>query len=374
MKIQNVQNCTFSKWYTTFKDVTIKSRILPIPDDFLEYLLADGVVLPEGASPNCPGNDSDNDNTENEMTDWDKDVPECKAPTFPEFEEAIRSIIKSKFMGGKVFPKLNWSAPKDATWISFDRTLKCTCPSDVYLLLKSSDFITRDLTQPFLHCEDYNDGDKVPVQYELVLRRWHTLEPGTEFRCFVKENQLIGITQRDCGSCFPHINNEKSSIIADISAFHYHVIGDKFPDSSYVFDIYRKQQGKVYLIDFNPFGVVTDSLLFDWEELESYTSDTQLKSTSGESSQVPAFRYIDSSTGVQPDPYSQYAMPVDFKDLTSGEDAYKLVDFLKMKIQGQENDSSSSDDEPTVAIETTTVTNTTESHSKDFKQTSTSKS
>lgn len=28
-------------------------------------------------------------------------------------------------------------------------------------------------------------------------------------------------------------------------------------------------QGKVWLIDFNPFGEVTDSLLFTWEELTS---------------------------------------------------------------------------------------------------------
>lgn len=28
-------------------------------------------------------------------------------------------------------------------------------------------------------------------------------------------------------------------------------------------------QGKVWLIDFNPFGEVTDSLLFTWEELMS---------------------------------------------------------------------------------------------------------
>lgn len=28
-------------------------------------------------------------------------------------------------------------------------------------------------------------------------------------------------------------------------------------------------QGKIWLIDFNPFGEVTDSLLFTWEELAS---------------------------------------------------------------------------------------------------------
>jgi len=31
-------------------------------------------------------------------------------------------------------------------------------------------------------------------------------------------------------------------------------------------------QGKVWLIDFNPFGEVTDSLLFTWDELLSGTN------------------------------------------------------------------------------------------------------
>lgn len=38
-------------------------------------------------------------------------------------------------------------------------------------------------------------------------------------------------------------------------------------------------QGKIWLIDFNPFGEVTDSLLFTWEEL---TSGTNLKGDQGE--------------------------------------------------------------------------------------------
>ena len=31
-------------------------------------------------------------------------------------------------------------------------------------------------------------------------------------------------------------------------------------------------QGKVHLVDFNPFGSVTDSLLFSWDELENSNS------------------------------------------------------------------------------------------------------
>jgi len=49
---------------------------------------------------------------------------------------------------GAVFPKLNWSSPKDATWISTTGTLKCETVSEIFLLLKSSDYITHDLSQP----------------------------------------------------------------------------------------------------------------------------------------------------------------------------------------------------------------------------------
>lgn len=36
---------------------------------------------------------------------------------------------------------------QDATWVAMGNTLKCTCPSDVILLLKSSDFVMHDLSR-----------------------------------------------------------------------------------------------------------------------------------------------------------------------------------------------------------------------------------
>ena len=55
----------------------------------------------------------------------------------------MKSAIDS--LGGEVFCKLNWSAPRDATWISLGNSLKCTTPAQVYLLLKSSEFVQYDL-------------------------------------------------------------------------------------------------------------------------------------------------------------------------------------------------------------------------------------
>jgi hypothetical protein len=44
----------------------------------------------------------------------------------------------------------------------------------------------------------------------------------------------------------------------------------------------------------------------------------------------PAFRCTNSEATVQPSPYLSYRLPKDFIDLSTGEDAYKLIDFLKL--------------------------------------------
>ena len=83
-----------------------------------------------------------------------------------------------------VFIKLNWSAPKDATWVAFNNNLKCSSLSQLFLLLKSSDFIAHDLTQPYSECDDNIEGDNYieNIEYNLVLRQWIDINPGTEFR------------------------------------------------------------------------------------------------------------------------------------------------------------------------------------------------
>ena len=102
--------------------------------------------------------------------------------SFPDFCRTVQKLI-SEF-GGDVFIKLNWSAPKDATWVAFNNNLKCSSLSQLYLLLKSSDFIAHDLTQPFSECEDdiERDNNIENVEYNLVLRQWEDINPGTEFR------------------------------------------------------------------------------------------------------------------------------------------------------------------------------------------------
>uniref|UniRef100_A0A8C6UIU3 Translation initiation factor eIF2 assembly protein n=1 Tax=Neogobius melanostomus TaxID=47308 RepID=A0A8C6UIU3_9GOBI len=290
MKKEQVVHCQFSVWYPIFKKHTIKSLILPLPQNVIDYLLDDGTLV------------------------WsdDETTTTVTAPEFPEFTSKVLESINA--LGGSVFPKLNWSAPRDANWIALNSSLQCSNLSDIFLLFKSSDFITHDLTQP----------------------KWSELIPGGEFRCFVKENKLIAISQRDYTQFYHHILKQEDLITHAVQNFFIKNVQYNFLDEDFVFDVYRDSQGRVWLIDFNPFGEVTDSLLFTWDELRT-----------GEISQeqeVPAFRYTNSGVTVQPSPCLSYRIPRDFVDLSAGEDAYKLIDFLKL-TKSQQEESEDEDEE-----------------------------
>ncbi|KMQ86763.1 putative cell division cycle protein 123, partial [Lasius niger] len=75
----------------------------------------------------------------------------------------------------------------DATWVAPTKTLKCKTLEEVYLLLKSSDRIAKDLNtvKSLRECEN-------PLSFCLVLKQWRDINPCTEFRCFVMDNELIG--------------------------------------------------------------------------------------------------------------------------------------------------------------------------------------
>lgn len=327
MNTSNVDNCSFSSWYDSFRKVTIKSRIIPLQQDFIDYLLADGIVLPAGSynEPKYDQNVDENDCcSDDDEVDWSvASTQETEAPSFPQLEDRIKRCIDE--LGGSVFPKLNWSAPKDAKWITASHTLQCGSIGEVLLLLKSSDFITHDLTQPFKDCEDWEDDkdseNNPVVQYDLVLKKWVDINPGTEFRCFVKDDLLIGICQRDYTNYYDYIVNKKTQICQDIVSFFKENIYKKFPSNNYVFDVYLPSKDTVILLDFNPFGKTTDSLLFEWDDL------CNIKSLPGK---VPEFQCVTSYNGIQPSPYRYYAMPVDVLEVNTGQDPYKMIDLLQL--------------------------------------------
>eukprot|EP00980_Cylindrotheca_fusiformis_P004546 scaffold965_cov93-Cylindrotheca_fusiformis.AAC.10 len=310
--VEDVLQCQLSHWYPTFSNlaaaavlkpatqqtrqkqqrsnVTIPTRIIQdLPEDFKDYLLSDGLRLPldatqlssyvakeKGQDDDDEGWSSDDDNDDDEEDGEHDDNAagsECSQQKqqqfhFPQLNEQIKNAIE--YFGGSVIPKLNWSSPKDASWVH-GGTIQCKTPGDVYLLLKSSDFCLHDvLLQTLKECADYN----------------HT---NTIRHCFA--NGTV---------------------------------------ANYVVDIYLDKKDRAWILDFNPWSKSTDSLLFEWSELQILDVEED-----------PHFRIVETDRQVRQDPLASYRAPIDTIDLMSSmtsttggsavgqEDRRKFEEFMK---------------------------------------------
>ena len=263
---QHILNCSYHSWHPKYRAITPKARLVPLPAAFLEYLRSDGIVLPPEETDNPTWSDDDSgifsgaDNNEGgEEEDADPSTH------WRDTHEAIERTIEE--LGGKVAPKLNWSAPKDATWIAATNSMECSTPNDIYLLLKSSDFVTHDLAHAFDDTANQTTSPDPEIAYHLVLRKWINLNPSVEFRCFVRNRQLIALCQRDLNH-FDFLFNMQDKLRRTMHDFFDSKLRDTFPDPNFTFDVYvPPPHDRVWVIDFNPWAMRTDPLCFSWMEL-----------------------------------------------------------------------------------------------------------
>ncbi len=281
MSISHIKNCSFSSWYPKYKKFSPKATIIPnLPKSFINYLLSDSIILPSSPINNDEWSDWSEDDEDNckkikridvegseDSEDEDDEISNKIIDPTNDFKELHEEIKRVLDIYGSVAPKLNWSAPTDAAWISTSKTTKCTSAADIYLLLKSSSYIVHDLTEAFNGTTSDDENNEPNMPFELVLRKWFDLNPSLEFRCFVKDRKIIGITQRDL-NLYEYLNELKSTFQQEIFKFFNDNLKETFKDSSFIFDIYIPRPfTKIFLIDINPFMKKTDGLLFSWDEL-----------------------------------------------------------------------------------------------------------
>jgi hypothetical protein len=183
-----------------------------------------------------------------------------------------------------MFVKLNWSAAKDATWVS--PTLQCVTPDEVFTQLKSSTFIAHDIECPFnevIPGFTLTKGSReLDEGHYIVLKRWHNLNKGMEFRCFIRDRKFIAISQRDITAYYEFLPLMRNDLLNELIQFFLHKIKPavethKLQEArSYIIDVYMEHKTreskylKTWLLDMNPWlPVCVDSLLYSWEELEN---------------------------------------------------------------------------------------------------------
>lgn len=252
-----------------------------------------------------------------------------------ETHEVIERVIEE--LGGKVAPKLNWSAPKDATWIAATNSMECRTPNDIYLLLKSSDFVTHDIAHAFddttegTENEDGSPAEPPTIPYHLVLRKWIMLNPSVEFRCFVRNRKLIALCQRDLNH-FDFLFKMQDRLLQTIREFFEIRLKHTFPDPNFTFDVYvPPPHDRVWLMDINPWAQRTDPLLFSWMELltlpepaepVAYSTDESEEDEVIEALFVPEFRLVKrddpEAYGFTTPQYSAHKLPKDVVDASRG--------------------------------------------------------
>ena len=298
--------CQFQNWLHLFSNTRLlpKSIVLQVPDVFLAYLNEDGVFIPDlketsnsvsnvntakKANTDIHTYGSDDDSDDDSLHTVSNDSDDEKISTVihkQEFKEFLIEINKAIItLNNSVFVKLNWSSPSDAVWINTG-TLKCYTYKDILLLLKSSDRIQYDLNHTFDLCFVGHNSDHLvksntsstgstnirPDQSILILREYIDINPGMEFRLFIKHNKLIKICQRDCTTYYSYLIPEKDNIRDRLYTFYVQHIQYIFPLTCYIVDVYIKSltsKNGVIIIDFSPFGEPTNALLFEWSDFSS---------------------------------------------------------------------------------------------------------
>ncbi|WIA11897.1 hypothetical protein OEZ85_011981 [Tetradesmus obliquus] len=328
-------HCNYSSWYKQYSSCTFKSLFVDLTSEFVDFLHEEGITvsstskaLPVRSQPTeivVQGVDYDPDDTYSSSSsataadaaadtssDSGSDAAEQQPwhERFPELHAAIEASIQQ--LGGQAAPRLNWSSPTDALWISAYNSLKCCNADQVILVLKSSDRVMHDLEQ-LQHMQNTHQHQQqqqqqqaqtgqqqdqqgsqqqgsqqqqgqlsdqqaaaaaaaaaAPPVPQLVLRRWQELAPEREFRCFVLGHTVVAISQRDPSQHWPQLSlpGEVEAIRWRLLAWHADKIGSSFALDAYVMDVYVPAgSGPVVLLDVSPITSTTSPLLFSWQEL-----------------------------------------------------------------------------------------------------------
>ena len=372
-----VRRCAFTEWAPRFPPERggPRARALELPEGFAEWLLADGLSLPEDSEAlYARGSPGSSDSEDGGYRRWveeeasageggvggggagrgagsDSDSEGASASTsagcdeggggpesgtrefqdteaFAEFRREVDATIAE--LGGAVTPKLNWSSPKDTTWLNPTRTLRCENADTVFLMLKASDRVAHDLCHAFDGWDEDSDeecGGVGAPRFTLVLKKWYDLKPGREFRCFVtRDGALRGISQRDVTQHFPPLAAEAERIQDLLEWFHAERVEEAFPAGGdpYTYDVYvtSGDRFQVRLLDFNPAGGTTSPLLFTWEELSLRESPSPAgEGLGGEGEgEAPELRLVPDADAVrvQPGEAALTGVPFDLVDASPG--------------------------------------------------------
>ncbi len=184
-----------------------------------------------------------------------------KAGAAPALEPLLRRLDEAlRCFPAGAFVRLGSRSGKDSSYACANGLRVETAQAAVRSLTEGSERVAFDLQLAL----------RFSYTPHVVVRPWLDIPAWTEFRCFMKQRKLIGISQYDCkrlGRC-PEIAANANAIQASIHSFFPAFAAAAHLDDV-VFDVFIEGLGTeggavVRLLELNPFFPKTDPCLFDW--------------------------------------------------------------------------------------------------------------
>ena len=102
-------------WYHIFRDNTVRTCFIPVSSDFVDYMLTDGITLPQKQfvshdDPRKVLPTSDISDTSSDEAEGPEEAEEEQIYCFEELENEIQNVIDD--FGGECFVRTNWSSAK----------------------------------------------------------------------------------------------------------------------------------------------------------------------------------------------------------------------------------------------------------------------
>eukprot|EP00172_Hildenbrandia_rubra_P000166 Plantae.Rhodophyta-Hildenbrandia_rubra.ctg1074.p1 GENE.Plantae.Rhodophyta-Hildenbrandia_rubra.ctg1074~~Plantae.Rhodophyta-Hildenbrandia_rubra.ctg1074.p1 ORF type:complete len:412 (-),score=79.84 Plantae.Rhodophyta-Hildenbrandia_rubra.ctg1074:2639-3874(-) len=339
-----------SNWVPLLRSITPRTRFIPLPQSFLDYLLSDGVFAYDNASTSLYTIDENNvvhdSAAGNEEDVWEEnsvnrdDVFERHR----EVTDSIEAVISE--LDGAVSPKIGLRCPVDATWISFSGDTKCETVQEVLTLIKSSDRVAAYVKERVGVIE--RSGDRGDGQISLGLRQWADMNPSMEFRCFVKNQRVIAVSQRDVTACFEFLLTQKDNIVEKITGRFEDRIRDRLGLETFVMDVYIDRRERVWVIDLGAWGEPTASLLYSWDELDRIAIELS-EGDQEEDFEAPDagifnsfdgsawFRCVASDSGIRPRRAMYHGLPLDLQGAAGGAAVAEAAKRLEVATREDED-------------------------------------
>lgn len=149
--------------------------------------------------------------------------------------------------------------------------LSSRSPKDWYYpgipCLTTGDEIIDALVNSMRIVDDLMEYKYADIPCYLLLREYHQIPAEQEFRCFIREGQIVGVSQYEYRTFFPGLVRDRQAVAARCIAFLESIL-PKIHLQTVVIDLWLREEPLV--IEINPYGL-SDPCLLSYDEMETST-------------------------------------------------------------------------------------------------------